>query len=98
MLYDQLGLQKYILMGCQTSEGGLVDKLGKKVDFYHTTYSISGLSMSQRLLTGDPATSGQTHLFDNSQNLLEEVDPRFNIPRSKVADIRKYFRSPASAK
>ena len=96
MLYDQLGLQKYILMGCQTAEGGLVDKLGKKVDFYHTTYSISGLSMAQRLNTGDPATSGQTHLFDNAQNLLEEVDPRFNIPRSKVAEIRKYFRSESS--
>lgn len=93
MLYDQLGLQKYILMGCQTAEGGLVDKLGKKVDFYHTAYSLSGLSMAQRLNTGDAATSGELHLFGNSQNLLEDIDPRFNIPRAKVTDIRKYFRS-----
>ena len=90
MLYDQLALQKYILMGCQTLEGGLVDKIGKKVDFYHTTYSVSGLSMSQTLYK-EP--EDYIHLYDNKCNKLESVHPYYNIPRQKVANIRNYFRS-----
>ena len=46
---SQQNLQMYVLLGCQDVDyakamGGLRDKPGKKADFYHTCYSLSGLS------------------------------------------------------
>jgi protein farnesyltransferase subunit beta len=46
-LFDQEALQEYILLCCQEPKGGLVDKPGKARDFYHTCYTLSGLSVAQ---------------------------------------------------
>lgn len=46
-LFNQEALQEYLLICCQESRGGLVDKPGKSRDFYHTCYCLSGLSVSQ---------------------------------------------------
>ena len=49
-LYSEMDLQSYILFYCQDSKkGGLWDKPGKNRDIYHTTYSLSGLSLSQEM-------------------------------------------------
>ena len=46
---------------CQDTRGGLVDKPGKSRDYYHTCYTLSGLSVAQhmpcdrRTVLGDPA-------------------------------------------
>ncbi|XP_065188946.1 protein farnesyltransferase subunit beta-like [Sycon ciliatum] len=40
-------LQSYLLTCCQYPGGGLVDKPGKRPDFYHTCYALSGLSIAQ---------------------------------------------------
>ena len=56
---DPLALQKYVLACCQDEKGGLIDKPGKPRDFYHTCYTLSGLSLAQRApgskVLGDPA-------------------------------------------
>ena len=39
--------QEYVLVCCQHSGGGLVDKPGKNRDYYHTCYCLSGLSVAQ---------------------------------------------------
>lgn len=94
MLYNQLQLQQYVLLGCQTSLGGLVDKVGKKVDFYHSSYSISGLSMAQRLKTAENPTGAQIHLGGAAQtNSLADIHPAYNLPRSKVEGMLAYFKS-----
>ena len=46
-LYNQLGLQGYTVLGCQTKSGGLKDKPFKHPDLYHTCYSLAGLSIAQ---------------------------------------------------
>ena len=46
-LFDQESLQEYLLVCCQDPRGGLVDKPGKSRDFYHTCYTLSGLSVAQ---------------------------------------------------
>ena len=46
LLYSEKDLQEYIIFYCQDPRGGLWDKPGKGRDIYHTTYSLSGLSLS----------------------------------------------------
>lgn len=46
-LFNQEALQEYILICCQYKFGGLIDKPGKPPDFYHTCYTLSGLSIAQ---------------------------------------------------
>ena len=59
-LFDHSALQEYLLVCCQDTRGGLVDKPGKSRDYYHTCYTLSGLSVAQHLpcdrtaVLGDP--------------------------------------------
>eukprot|EP01059_Diplonema_ambulator_P012181 TRINITY_DN22409_c0_g1_i1.p1 TRINITY_DN22409_c0_g1~~TRINITY_DN22409_c0_g1_i1.p1 ORF type:complete len:527 (+),score=49.88 TRINITY_DN22409_c0_g1_i1:37-1617(+) len=46
---DQTALQKYLLRCCQSNAGGLRDKPSVGPDYYHTCYSLAGLSISQNL-------------------------------------------------
>ncbi|KAH8584686.1 geranyl-geranyltransferase beta subunit [Cryptosporidium sp. chipmunk genotype I] len=46
---DFQALISYILICCQLSEGGLIDKPNKPRDLYHTCYALSGLSLAQRM-------------------------------------------------
>ncbi len=46
-VHNSLRLQQYILHCSQQFEGGLRDKPGKARDHYHTSYSLSGLSLMQ---------------------------------------------------
>ncbi len=45
--FDHFRLQRYILATCQYSSGGLLDKVGKSPDLYHTCYVLSGLHLSR---------------------------------------------------
>ncbi|RHW71472.1 protein farnesyltransferase beta subunit [Trypanosoma brucei equiperdum] len=48
--FNQRRLQLYILACCQNrEEGGLMDKPNYPNDFYHTCYSLSGMSSAQNL-------------------------------------------------
>ena len=52
--FNQLALQRYILHCAQNLDGGgMRDKPGKSRDFYHSCYSLSGLSLSQHFVLGD---------------------------------------------
>ena len=45
-LYNCEALRTWLLKCCQASRGGLRDKPGKLVDYYHTCYCLSGLAAS----------------------------------------------------
>jgi prenyltransferase beta subunit len=45
--FDHFRLQRYILATCQFASGGLLDKVGKSPDLYHTCYVLSGLRLSR---------------------------------------------------
>jgi len=85
-LFDQNGLQEYILLCCQKENGGLCDKPGKSRDFYHTSYSLSGLSISQH------CPSGKKSVLGKSENLLNEISPIHNLCKQKVKKVLDYFK------
>ncbi|CAN0040253.1 unnamed protein product [Pylaiella littoralis] len=78
-------LQEYVLMCSQQPDGGLRDKPGKARDFYHTCYTLSGLSVAQHCLSDSPTVVG------NSSNLLRPTNPVYNIAEDKVSRAISYF-------
>lgn len=57
-LFEHRALQEYLLVCCQDSRGGLIDKPGKSRDYYHTCYTLSGLSVAQNMPDGRYAVLG----------------------------------------
>ncbi|KAH7619658.1 hypothetical protein Ndes2526B_g06641 [Nannochloris sp. 'desiccata'] len=83
LLYDPLALQLWLLACCQNSvKGGLRDKPGKQVDYYHTCYCLSGLSSAQHC-------SGR--VLGGEENLLVAADPLCNVVAVKVEAARASF-------
>ncbi|GLC33996.1 hypothetical protein PLESTM_000142300 [Pleodorina starrii] len=77
-------LQLWILKCCQATKGGLRDKPGKPVDFYHTCYCLSGLAAAQH-------APGAQALGHRDTNLLRRADPAVNVVEDKLAAARDYF-------
>ncbi len=76
-LFDASALQAWLLVCCQHKSGGLRDKPGKRPDFYHTCYCLSGLTLSQRF--------GGTVLGPKS-NSLRETDALLNVCTEKLRE------------
>jgi protein farnesyltransferase subunit beta len=87
-LFDQLALQDYLLMCCRQWDGGFCDKPPKRRDYYHTCYSLNGLSIAQN--NGVDEAPTVAHCADN---LLVDVHPAFGVSRRKVERAMQYFRS-----
>ena len=51
--YNRRRLQEWVLCCCQDPRGGLKDKPDRPRDYYHTCYSLSGLSLAQHGLGTD---------------------------------------------
>ncbi|KAG2423411.1 hypothetical protein HXX76_015376 [Chlamydomonas incerta] len=77
-------LQLWILKCCQATKGGLRDKPGKPVDFYHTCYCLSGLAAAQH-------APGAAVLGPREVNLLARADPAVNVVDDKLAAARAHF-------
>lgn len=63
-------------------KGGLRDKPGKPVDYYHTCYCLSGLSAAQHYsgaVVGPP------------ENLLAATDPLCNVTQQCLAEARRFY-------
>ena len=84
--FDEGALQQYILCCCQHPLGGLRDKPGKGHDFYHSCYSLSGLSLSQHNLSGCHVTSMCT-------DTLQPTHPLYNITMDKCEEAIRYFKT-----
>lgn len=112
LLYDQLSLQAYILMACQQTNGGILDKPGKKPDLFHLNYAGAGLSLSQKTICGmkeGVESSSDSKIYKGYLNQSDEeisisisyhdsteltsMDPVFCLPKEKVAQAIKYFKS-----
>jgi Prenyltransferase and squalene oxidase repeat len=101
--FNQKALQRYVLHCAQDVEkGGLRDKPGKSRDFYHSCYSLSGLSISQSFhissgnshitsSDGDEDTYFTSHVFGDTSNLLKSTSCVFNIGLEKLEFALKYF-------
>jgi len=84
-LYNQQELQRYLLCCCQWPKGGLVDKPPKRPDFYHTCYTLSGLSLSQ------DSHHGTIHNISTMDSLLRKTDPVLNICVDKLEFTRQFW-------
>lgn len=80
-LFDHQALQGYIMVACQ-SPMGLFDKPGSYPDFYHTAYSLAGLSLSQ-----------SPNLFKEAVLELPEIDPFVNVLQKNSDEARAFFKS-----
>ncbi|XP_069773492.1 protein farnesyltransferase subunit beta isoform X2 [Narcine bancroftii] len=87
-MFHQEALQEYILLCCQNSTGGLLDKPGKSRDFYHTCYCLSGLSVAQHFGGGELL---HEIIVGDENNRLEPTHPVYNIGPEKVAQAIMHF-------
>uniref|UniRef100_UPI00398E895D protein farnesyltransferase subunit beta n=1 Tax=Pristiophorus japonicus TaxID=55135 RepID=UPI00398E895D len=87
-MFQQGALQEYILLCCQNSTGGLLDKPGKSRDFYHTCYCLSGLSIAQHFGGGELL---HEVIVGDVNNRLEPTHPVYNIGPEKVAQAVIHF-------
>uniref|UniRef100_A0A4W3I1Z1 Protein farnesyltransferase subunit beta n=1 Tax=Callorhinchus milii TaxID=7868 RepID=A0A4W3I1Z1_CALMI len=87
-MFHQEALQEYILLCCQHSNGGLLDKPTKSRDFYHTCYCLSGLSLAQHCVGGNIL---HEIIVGDPNNRLEPTHPVYNIGPEKVAQALMHF-------
>mgnify|MGYP001149502842 CR=1 FL=1 len=94
-LFSRLGLKSYILRCCQAATGGFRDKPGKSVDFYHTNYTLCGLSICEHEMKFDNSTQKLCYSFE-SQALVEApftepVNSVFGLPLGIGEAAHKHF-------
>ena len=92
--FDELLLQRYILLCAQDVNGGLRDKPSKQRDFYHSCYNLSGLSVAQHKLCETwPCNESDSMQTDNNMNelfgdktfnIIGRTDPVINIRVERV--------------
>ena len=83
-LFDNVGLQFWILVHCQMEMGGLRDKPNKAADPYHTCYCLSGLSVAQHYAG---------NVLGPQQNTLIDTDPLLNVITEKARAAVRYYKS-----
>lgn len=94
-LFSRTGLKNYILRCCQNKTGGFRDKPGKSVDFYHTNYTLCGLSICEhKLKLNDNLkmlayTFESTAIVDNSATA--PINPVFGLPLGLGEDCNYHF-------
>jgi protein farnesyltransferase subunit beta len=90
-------LQRYIYACCQIPNcGGLIDKPGKRPDYYHTCYVLSGLSLCQYdyILDEEMDISvllKETSILGEHSNLVKPIHPVHNITMDAVLNIKNHF-------
>ena len=103
LTFDQYLLQRYVLLCAQDPNGGLRDKPSKARDFYHSCYNLSGLSVSQHVLSSQIIkSSNHDHeeseektsciLYQNEHgNILGATHPVYNIRIERVKSMIQSF-------
>ncbi|XP_076314534.1 protein farnesyltransferase subunit beta-like isoform X1 [Tachypleus tridentatus] len=87
-LFNQTALQEYLLVCCQNTSGGLIDKPGKPRDFYHTCYTLSGLSIAQHFAGG---RIGSICIVGDRDNEVVPTHPVYNITVEVAVNASEYF-------
>ncbi|EFA07131.1 Protein farnesyltransferase subunit beta-like Protein [Tribolium castaneum] len=85
-LFDERALQEYILTCCQHPQGGLLDKPGKHRDIYHTSYTLSGLSVAQHFMN-------DIHILGDPDNEVCCTHPVYNIRPDHVRKAMIFFNN-----
>jgi protein farnesyltransferase subunit beta len=93
LLFSVNCLQEYLLICCQDSRGGLIDKPGKSRDFYHTCYTLSGLSVAQYILQSDNTvpTPIKANVIGYKENTIKATHPLYNIGLDNSLVATEFF-------
>ncbi|XP_071520028.1 protein farnesyltransferase subunit beta [Panulirus ornatus] len=89
-MFQQEALQEYLLICCQHIRGGLIDKPGKGPDFYHTCYTLSGMSVAQHFST---AAIHKTCVVGDPSNELMLVHPLYNVGVDSSVSALQHFNN-----
>ena len=90
--FNQEALQRYILHCAQVNEGGLRDKPGKGRDYYHSCYSLSGLSVCQNFPSPSAPDSAPTaYVYGDPDNVLQPTSMVYNIGVSALLHALALF-------
>ncbi|KAG0242498.1 terpenoid cyclases/protein prenyltransferase alpha-alpha toroid [Mortierella sp. GBAus27b] len=111
-VFDRDALQEYLLIACQSKTGGLRDKPSKSVDYYHTCYCLSGLSVTQHQISfrhdlkdiaPGPLSSllwaavpERQRIVGSPNNVVGQTHPVLNIGLDKVRKAFVYFYGKAA--
>jgi Prenyltransferase, beta subunit len=87
LLFHQELLERYVLLCAQDVNGGLRDKPSKSRDFYHSCYNLSGLSVSQNVLSMKRKSSDE----ECDKNVLGASHPIYNIRVERVKFMIRHF-------
>lgn len=82
VLFDRPMLERYILLCSQDINGGLRDKPSKTRDFYHSCYTLSGLSVAQYCQSPDDRGD-----FGHTSTRVAMTHPVFNLRCERVRNI-----------
>ncbi|KAM9893621.1 hypothetical protein OXX79_009220 [Metschnikowia pulcherrima] len=95
-LFNRQSLKTYILNCCQNTEiGGLRDKPGKHPDFYHTNYTLCGLSVAEHKYTSDILDGFHFSVKDEIEGAAYTlpINPVFGMPLGFAERCNKHFSS-----
>jgi protein farnesyltransferase subunit beta len=97
-------LKKYVLSCAQAPDGGLRDKPGMRPDFYHSLYSLAGLSATQYRYVFDEmvqpvdgedqvpfkwVVTGEMHGEESDR--VAQIHPLFVLPWGDAERIKNWF-------
>ena len=85
-LFDRESLQEYLLYCSQYYSGGFTDRPGNSSDYYHTCYSLSGMSLAQH-------SGPDKCVVGHAGNELEVTHPLFNITQTAAESALIYFKT-----
>lgn len=105
-VFDEEKLRQYLLIIAQDESGGFKDKPGKQVDYYHTNYSLSGLSILEHSYKFSQDDEGRSLAFQidvereeeergggrGGDNFTNPIHPVFGIPIKFVKKCHDYFK------
>jgi protein farnesyltransferase subunit beta len=93
-------LAKYLLSCCQYEVGGMRDKPPMRPDFYHTCYSLAGLSATQHHYTYNESSTEEETAFKwtvedkvegEEGDRIAKIHPLFALPWGDAERIRSWF-------
>ncbi|WEJ95113.1 CAAX farnesyltransferase (FTase) subunit beta [Yamadazyma tenuis] len=100
-IFDKQALKIYIMNCAQNKDGGFKDKPGKSIDFYHTNYSLMGLSICEHSVaiaedkninkTPDFFGYNFTYAEVNDDINTTEINCVFGLPEVLSKACKNYF-------
>ncbi|KAK6198194.1 beta subunit of protein farnesyltransferase [Scheffersomyces amazonensis] len=104
-MFNRDGLKTYILKAAQNfDKGGFRDKPGKSTDFYHTNYTLCGLSLCEykyKSFSDDDSEEELAYRFqldndndngnDSDYKNTNPINPIFGLPINDINEAKKHF-------